>query len=261
MDKSMTVVDGNGAVELSKSVGNALERCDHATKIWTHSRSGMMLRNMTIGGEYAPMRRMRQVAAEIQKKRTAMVEAKYNVLKKKKEAQLKRQEAKAEKNKLKREYLEIEAEEIEVMAALVEGPYLGAMREVIELSHLHDSLEAQIREKYGKFDEEVFEKEEAEYWVSRSFTQSLRDIRQHGVITSGQQELLEQIGFDPCVVHRLLVEFLTQHGSDTNPSSEGLEKFISECSRKYSIAAAEKMKRIGLPPEVETSHLMLEETS
>jgi hypothetical protein len=156
---------------LAKKADTALARTDHATKIWTHSRSGMMLRNMTIGGEYGPLRRMRQIAAELQRKKQAMVEAKYKVLKRKLEAKLKRQEAQEETDPLKRQYLDLEAEELEVMSEMVAQPYIGAMREVVELARLHDSLEEQIRQKHGKLDEEVFEKEEAYYWVRRSFAQ------------------------------------------------------------------------------------------
>jgi len=37
-----------------------------------------------------------------------------------------------------------------------------------------------------------------------------------------------------------------------------LEVFIEECATKYSGAAAEKMKRVGLPTDIATGHLRLE---
>lgn len=244
---------------LAVSAENALARTEHATKIWTHSRSGMMLRSMTIGGEYSPLRRMRQVAAELQRKRQAMMEAKYKVLKRKKEAEIKRQMASEESDRLKSEYLLLEAEELDMMAGAVEQPYIGAMREVVELARIHDSLEQQIRKAYGKLDEEVFEKEEAKYWVRRGFAQSLRDIRQSGVIGAGNQELLEQIGLDPSVVKNLLINFLKGRESSLNPSSLDVEKFLDDCAEAYHSASISRIKNLGLPDSVETEHLMLEQ--
>jgi len=202
---------------------------------------------------------MRKVVAELQKKKLAMVEAKYKVLKNKKSAEMKRDEATRELNPLKKEYLELEAEELEIMSDLVEQPYQGAMREVIELTILHDALEKKIRkENNGKLDEEVFEREESKYWVKRSFAQSLRDMRQSGKITTGNQELLEQIGLDPSVVKKILEHFIELNRGDTNPSGYNIEQFLEECAEKYHTAAASKMERMGLPCDIETDHLMLE---
>ena len=242
---------------LAKTAEAALARCDHVTKIWTHSRSGMMLRNMTIGGEHAPMRRMRQVAAELQRKQQAMVESKYKVLKRKLEAKQKREAARTAGG-LEQDMLLLEAEELEAMASMVEQPYIGAMREVVELGHLHDALEKQIRDKHGKLDEEVFELEEADYWVRRGFAQSLRDVRQSGVIGAGNQELLEQIGLDPLTVQSILKEYVTVARGCSNPNSEHLEKFLDECANAYSKAAGERAKRLGFPQEIHSDHLMLE---
>lgn len=245
---------------LATKASTALARTDHATKIWTHSRSGMMLRNMTIGGEYSLLRQMRQVAAELQRKKQAMVEAKYNVLKRKANARLKKREADEEQDPLKKELLDIEAEELAVMSTMVEQPYIGAMREVVELARLHDALEEKIREKYGKLDEEVFEREEAKYWVRRGFAQSLRDMRQSGIIGAGNQELLEQIGLDPLIVKAVLMDFLKSQQASRNPSSAAIEKFLDDCADAYHEASMERVKRLGLPCEVETEHLMLEES-
>lgn len=246
---------------LATTAEAALVRCDHATKIWTHSRSGMMLRNMTIGGEHSPMRRMRQVAAELQRKQQAMVEAKYKVLKRKLEARMKREEAEsAPPEGLTQAMLILEAEELEAMASMVEQPYIGAMREVVELGHLHDALEKQIRAKYGRLDEEIFEQEEAHYWVRRGFAQSLRDMRQSGVIGAGNQELLEQIGLDPLVIQKILKEYLEGSRGTSNPNSKRLEDFLDKCAETYSQAAGERVKRLGLPQETHSDHLMLETT-
>jgi hypothetical protein len=247
--------------ELIIASNNALERCDHAMQIWTHSRSGIMLRNMTVGSHPTPLRQMRQVAAELQKKKMAMIEAKFNVMKKRKEAKIKRQEAENEKDQLRKDYLLIEAQELEETSCMVEQPYLGAMREVVELSRIHDSLETQIREKYGKFDEEVFEIEEAKYWVQRAFAQSLRDIRQSRVISSGNQELLEQIGLNPGTVKKILCAFLESIEKADHVSNQPIEDFIRDCSEEYYLASSERIRRFGLPDVSDQMSLLVEYTN
>jgi len=244
--------------QLKESTDRALQKVDHAMNVWTHSRSGMVLKNMIVGGEYSLLRQMRQVAAELQRKKDALTESKYTVLKRKQLAKIKREEAQNEDNNLKREYLELEAAELDDQALMVERPYIGAMREVMELTRLHDSLEKQIREKYGKFDEEVFEIEEAKYWVKRGIAQSLRDVRQFGVITVGNQELLEQIGLDPLPIQRMLKQYLEHNSEVTFVGSDSIEKLLNDCADHYYQASIEKTKRLGFPLDIETNHLMLE---
>jgi len=245
--------------ELSKKTAESLIKCEYATKIWNRSRSGMMLRNMTVGGEYSSLRQMRQVAAEIKMKHLAMIEAKYKILKRRKKAEIKREKANTESNKLKRDLLILEAEELESRAVMVEEPYIGAMREVVELSRLHDFLEKKIREEHGKFDEEVFELEESKYWVRRSFDQSLRDIRQFGNITVGNQELLEHIGFDPFVVKKMLIDFLKDNENRTDVNGQHILKFLDVCAEKFCNVSVARMKFLGLPYDVDNKHLLLEE--
>ena len=53
-----------------------LARCDHAMKVWGRSRSAMTLKNIVVATQRTPMRMMRQVGAELVKKKNAMIEAK-----------------------------------------------------------------------------------------------------------------------------------------------------------------------------------------
>jgi len=244
--------------KLTEITKTALEKCEHATKIWNRSRSGMMLRNMIVGGEYSSLRQMRQVAAEIKNKSMAMIEAKYSFLKAKKKAQIKRKKAEMEEDILKKEYLELQAEELEKRSEMIEEPYIGAMREIVELARLHDSLEKKIREEHGKFDEEIFEKEESRYWVRRSFAQSLRDIRQYGKIGVGNQELLEQIGFDPSVIQNMLIEFLNHYKDKIDVECNNILVFLDECAEKFCDVSVAKMNYLGLPCDVDNNHLLLE---
>lgn len=242
----------------------ALIECEKAMQTWTRSHSNFTWKNMTIGGEYSNLRRLRQVAAELKRKKAALTEAKYKYLKKLQMAEVYEEEAKdVSLASAKRRLKELQAEEARETSKLVYEPYLGAMKDVIELKKLHDSLITQITEEYGKFDEEVFEIEEAKYWVKRIFAQALRDMRQSNSITSGNQEALEQIGLDPLIVQSLLGGFLNeqQQTENKNISSHGIEHFLEECAKEYSPASKDKIKRIGLPCEIDTETLLLDNSS
>ena len=243
---------------LAVSSAHALARTEHARSVWGRSRSAMTLRNLVIAKERLPMRMMRRVGAELEKKNNAMIEAEYEVRKRFKRAEIKMFEADAEHNHLKRELLLIEAEELCKLAKMVEGPYKGAMREVMELTRLHDAIEVQIRDKYGKFDEEIFEMEEAKYWVMRAIDQSLCDVRQSGSILIGNQALLQEIGLDPSVIQTMIQGFLRDGVNESNVSSARIEAFLGQCADKFHEASADSVKRLNLPSDIDTTHMMIE---
>ena len=242
---------------LATKAETALQACEKSGKIWTRSRSGMMLKNMIIGSHGTPLRQLRQLSAELNRKKEALVEAKYGVLKRRKQADLKREEAERSSGALK-ELLLLEAEELEALAMTVERPYIGAMREVVQLAEIYRQLEAKAVKTYGKLDEEVFERDECNYWVHRAISQSLRDVRQFGVVSVGNQELLEQIGLDPAVIQAMLRQFLSENAESRNVSSQAVEDFVSSCVKRFAQASVERVRRQGLPVDIMTEHLYIE---
>ena len=241
MNKLITTQDRNIVTE----VESALTQVEKSFAIWNRSHSNYQWKSIVVGSHHTPLRRLRQISAEISNKKNAMEEAKYKYLERTKLAEIKRDKAKNEHDKLQKEYLLLQAGKYDATAKMIEKPYLGAIKDILALSALYSSIEKGIIEKYGKLDEETFEKEEAKYWVMRAFAQSLRDIRQSGVILNGNQELLEQIGLDPSVIHKLLVEYCNETKDDTSPSSEKLEVFLRECAEEYYQTSTGKMERIG----------------
>lgn len=254
--------------KLSEETQNALMKCDKAINTWNRSHSNNTWKAITIGGEHMPLRRLRQIAAEISRKKDAMTEAKFAWLKRVQLSEVYKEKAEDEKSPAKKKYLEIKAQEQKELAECLHRPYIGAMKDVIELSKLHDSIIEQVTKEYGKFDEEIFEMEEAKYWVKRSFAQSLRDIRAIGKISKGEQELLEQIGLDPVVVTQILSVFLNKqikvvvdnvNNLDSKVKSESLDNFLDECAEKFYQASYEKMKRIGFSELIDRETLLIDE--
>jgi len=231
MEYDLTLTRTTEENELAISVENSLVKCEPAMQLWKKSHSNTTWNLMTVGGEYSPSRRLRQVCAELQKKQGALIEAQYNVRKKLLKAKRKREKA----NRFfvrgtKKELLLLEAEELEANAERVREPYLGALQDVQQLSKLHDTLVAQI----GDLTRENIESHEAEYWCARAVRQSLRGVRQSGVIDSGNQELLEQLGIDPHILLALCKDFLIGETQKTL-SSDKLDIFVTTIAKELKV--------------------------
>lgn len=229
---------------IGKAASAVMARCQPVMNLWGRSHSNFVWDAQVVGAEYSPMRRLRQVAAELQKKQAAMREAEFSIRKRFIEMKIKRRDAQAETDQLRRELLEIEAEDLESQLAASERPYRGACEDVVHLGKLHDALLRAINAD-GVPTQADFEREESHYWVRRSFAQSLRDMREFGRICKGEQELLEQIGLDPLVVQHMMAEFLNSYRGSVDVSGAKIDAFLDECSVKFAGAVTAKMQRTG----------------
>ena len=125
----------------------------------------------------------------------------------------------------------------------------GAMKDVLELGDLYD----QLINKHGPITETMVEEEEARTHLRRSLVQCLRDVRQTGTITKGEQEYLEQIGANVSKVQAEMQNFIKWERSDEAPwDGDGLFKFIDDLTDillKASVAE-KRMEFLGLEEKV-----------
>lgn len=255
---------GNYPLAQMEKVTNALKKCEKSMQTWTRHHSNHQWRTQIIGSEYSLTRQLRQVAAELKRKKAAMIENKHKYLQKLQRAEVFEEDASLELRETKKQLLLMKAQEARETAELVYEPYMGACKDVLELTTLHDNLINQITEKYGKCDEEVFEIEEARYWVKRSLAQSMMDIRERGRITKGEQMLLQQIGLDPSIIEILLKNWLQDNTTTVmnadrpNVSMAPIENFLESCADKFSEASADMMRRRGLPDQYSKETLLIE---
>lgn len=222
-----------------RKVDQAIEDISHNFYVHNHSHTQFAWKFLTIN-HVSSSRNLRQVTAEINRKRQALIEAKYNYLEKMNEAKtLQLQLEKINGDDILRESLTIKKERIIHMAQLSLEPIEGAMKDILMLSRIYKDLTKQI----GEIDEERLEQLEIDYWIKRSFAQSLRDVREAGYISKGEQELLENIGFNPFFVQKLLLEFAQE--SRDRVSIESEEIFLQKMSEQYSHICREHLERKG----------------
>jgi hypothetical protein len=204
-------IKSNPALVQKWSDTNAvLQRVDHLNAVWCRSRTRWSLGNivLTMGGS-APVRRMRQISAEIESRKAALTEAKYALMRLQAEADQAAHFLDTEKDQDRARLLEIEIAEKEDRIAAILRKFDGAMRDVVDLGTLYDEL---VKET-GLITEDAIEAKEHEGHLHRAITQSIRDMRQSNTISYGNQEYLEQCGANPSACLAIIREYVSKEAS------------------------------------------------
>ena len=173
----------------------SIESMNDSFKAFNRSHSDVAWNAMVLDEE-SDTRNLRQISAEIKRKRDALVEVNFTYRKNMLQAKI--HEDKADKlNGLESEMELLLAQEQRSKAQLTHESIMGATKDIEALKSSYDKIHTRILEKHGHMDEQVFEQEERGYWIRRAFKQSMQDVRERGNIGKGEQMLLEQIGIEP----------------------------------------------------------------
>lgn len=210
--------------ENSKKVDYAIANMEGLQNIWNHSHTQWTWKHINMS-YHSAHKNMRQIAAEVNSKKMALNEAKWRHV----ENQIKLGKAEEELNKpgldywreveLKVKVAKLQEGQVEAMNAIE-----GAMKDVLALESIYE----QLKNKLSDFSEEDIEKEETQAHLKRSIVQSIRDVRQQGCISKGEQEYLEQIGVNPTKMQHLLREYVKAEGQDNGWSVKGLFEFVDQ---------------------------------
>jgi hypothetical protein len=84
----------------------------------------------------------------------------------------------------------------------------------------------QLKGKVSDFSEADVEREESKAHLKRSLVQCIRDVRQNGSITKGEQEYMEQIGVNPGKMQRMIKDYVRDEENTDDWSSKGLYDFV-----------------------------------
>ena len=232
---------GNSLAVNIEKAETAIANVQYTERIWDRSRSQWMLKHLTCSQADGWLR-LRQIGAEMSRKRMALNEAKFGYLKKKMKIGVKREEmddaSPANYRLLEVEIMELESQMQEVMVKVE-----GALKEVQTLSGMHDSL----KEHLGEISEEEFEKAQTKGHIKRAMQQSIREVRECGRIKTGNQEYLEQSGV--CVTHAfgLIIEYLKQEEHATNTTL--LYDFLDKVAEELEPVADLQLEIFGFDPK------------
>jgi chromosome segregation ATPase len=219
---------GRSLQENTQKVDQALANVDELQNVWNHSHSQWTWRHLNLS-YHAPYKNMRQIAAEVSSKKAALNEAKWRHVEN--EVKLRKYEDELlhgqEQNDLGywRE-VELKIKIAKLQEGLADGmKYIeGAMKDVLTLNELYE----QLKSKVSGFSEADMEAEETKTHLKRALVQCIRDVRQYGSITKGEQEYIEQIGVNPMKLQGLLKKYVEAEAKDEKWDVSGLYEFVDK---------------------------------
>ena len=235
-----------GGKTLQQNLENAekaIASVQYTERIWDRSRSQWMLKFLTCSNADGWLR-IRQISAEMNRKRMALQEAKFGYMKKLTEAKIKRDDMVEEENENKKLLLEIEAAEKESQAAETLVKVEGALKEVETLAQMHDDL----KERLGDVNEEEFEKAQTKAHIKRAVMQSVREVKECGKIKCGNAEYLEQIGLSTTAILKDVFIFLEEESQAGVINSSMLHQFLDATADKYEGAVIQQAEWLGFDP-------------
>jgi len=203
----------------------ALQNVSELQNIWNHSHSQWAWKHLNLS-YHAPYRNMRQIAAEITRKKSALNEAKWGQV----EAELKVR--KIEEQLMSSttldhwEEVKLKIKLTKLKEGIAEGVthIEGAMKDVLTLNELFEQLKARV----SNFSEADIEKEETKSHLKRALVQSIRDVRMSGSISKAEQEYIEQIGINPMKIQNLLRAYVQKEAEEESWDVRGLYAFVDE---------------------------------
>ena len=216
-------------------VAEKLPEIDQATRAFDRNNSATTLSMMTLTmlNGHSPMRMLRQITAEVEKRKMALAEAQVNH---------------AEKRV---ELLELEeADDIVSEAKLKAGRHGLTMMEhkingsIKDIAVLIDSYE-NIKEKWDidEWDEEAIEREEKRHHV-----RMYRNLMDGGRVSTSTIEYMQQYGVHPQVAMTEVSGYIQHTAQKIKnhilPHSNDLEEFMDQMADKYYKNADKTAERI-----------------
>lgn len=227
-------------VENLQNAEVAINKVQYTERIWDRSRSQFMLKHLTCS-QADNWTRLRQVSAEMARKRMALNEAKFGYMEAVAKAKIKKQKHEQEVDPLKRELLEIQVAKMDSQNAELLVKVEGALKEIETLAEMHD----QLKEIIGDVSEEEFEKAQVQSHIKRAMTQAIREVREKKVIGCGNQEYLEQVGV--CVTSAMteIQQYLIQEKTSGVANTSLLHSFVDDFAERYEPVAKQQADFLG----------------
>jgi hypothetical protein len=227
---------------LVKKVIASLPELNLQTRMFdrTNSQATITMMTLTMLNGQSPYRMLRQILAEVEKRKTALYDA--HLTHAKLELKIAKLEEKEDRTKIDTAKLILLKNNIETL----QNKANGSMKDIAILADAYDSIKE--KNNIDQWDEESFENEEKAHHIRRGFEMLYRNLIEYNHGKEATLEYLQQFG-----VHIQLalievgnyineVEDLIRH--DTKLTSLHLEEFLDEMRDKYVNHADEVSERL-----------------
>jgi len=215
-------------------VNEYLPELDEKTKFFdrNNSQSTLTMMSLTMLNGHSPMRMMRQVLAETEKRKMALAEAQVSHAK-----ALRNIEKLQDKlfNDPDNNVLSAKLRAAFVSIEMMESKINGSFKDIATLINAYNNL----KENHGVTDwsEEEFEESEKRHHVRRGFELMYRNLMDGGRASTATIEYMQQYGVHPQVglteVQRYIKTVSDMIAHKEIPHSNHLEDFLDEMADKY----------------------------
>lgn len=228
-----------------KKVNDYLPELEEKTRSFdrNNSQTTLSMMSITMLNGQSPMRMMRQVMAEAEKRKMALAEAQVNHAKKRKEIEKLEKLLEADPDD---PVLEAKLRLAFVSISSLESKINGSFKDIATLI---DSYNA-IKEKNGidDWDEEAFEREEKRHHTRRGFELMYRNLMDGGRASTATIEYMQQYGIHPQAglteVQGYIAHVANRIKRGEIPHSNDLEEFLDQMADKYFKNADATTERI-----------------
>jgi len=240
-----TVTDGVINKNAVAKVNEFLPELDRKTRYFdrNNTQTTLSMMSITMLNGQSPYRMMRQVMAEVEKRKMALAEAQVTHAEKLEEIkELEQQINEDPDNNVLQAKLRLAYVSITTLESKINGSFK-------DIATLIDSYNA-IKEKNGidEWDEEAFEREEKRHHVRRGFELMYRNLMDGGRASTATIEYMQQYGVHPQLglaeVQAYLNYATEQLRKNVMLHSNDLEDFLDQMADKYYHAADITTERI-----------------
>ena len=223
-----------------EKVNRFLPELDEKTRAFdrNNSQTTLTMMTLTMMTGQSPYRMMRQIMAEVEKRKGALVEAQVKHARVLKEIEkLQDSEDTVSQAKYRQKCVNI---------VTMESKINGSFKDIATLIDAYNN----IKEKNGieEWDEVAFEKEEKKHHVRRGFELMYRNLLDGGRASTSTIEYCQQYGVHPQVSLTEVsgyLQFTTERiANDDLPHANDLEDFLDEMADKYHLNADETAERL-----------------
>jgi len=240
-----------------KKVNDYLPELEEKTRSFdrNNSQTTLSMMSITMLNGQSPMRMMRQVMAEAEKRKMALAEAQVNHAKKRKEIEKLEKLMEADPDD---PVIEAKLRLAFVSISSLESKINGSFKDIATLI---DSYNA-IKEKNGieDWDEEAFEREEKRHHVRRGFELMYRNLMDGGRAATATIEYMQQYGIHPQAglteVQGYIAHTANKIKRGEIPHSNELEEFLDQMADKYYKNADATTERIVGKTEIFNTEYM-----
>ena len=223
-----------------EKVNRFLPELDEKTRAFdrNNSQTTLTMMTLTMMTGQSPYRMMRQIMAEVEKRKGALVEAQVKHARVLKEIEkLQDSEDTVSQAKYRQKCVNI---------VTMESKINGSFKDIATLIDAYNN----IKEKNGieDWDEQAFEKEEKKHHVRRGFELMYRNLLDGGRASTSTIEYCQQYGVHPQVCLTEVsgyLQFTTERIANNDlPHANDLEEFLDEMADKYYLNADKTAERL-----------------